>query len=102
MLKLRQVFKSYSVQTLNEAIYFTQDLKLGHYIKVPPRATFLGKSGYTPHSALFHDQAKYVMRSTRCSNYCRGIRPGRRQRVDVHEHYRHMHSEPEELAHMSA
>ncbi|KAF8518212.1 OPT oligopeptide transporter protein-domain-containing protein [Gautieria morchelliformis] len=34
------VFKSYSVQTLNEAINFTQDLKLGHYIKVPPRATF--------------------------------------------------------------
>ncbi|KAF8589528.1 oligopeptide transporter [Ramaria rubella] len=35
------VFKSYSVQTLNEAINFTQDLKLGHYIKVPPRATFM-------------------------------------------------------------
>lgn len=36
------VFKAYSVQTLTEATMFVQDLKLGHYIKVPPRATFLG------------------------------------------------------------
>ncbi|PFH46867.1 hypothetical protein AMATHDRAFT_153607 [Amanita thiersii Skay4041] len=35
------VFKAYSVQTLSEATSFVQDLKLGHYIKVPPRATFL-------------------------------------------------------------
>lgn len=40
------VFKAYSVQTLTEATAFVQDLKLGHYIKVPPRATFLGKSGF--------------------------------------------------------
>lgn len=37
------VFKAYSVQTLTEATMFVQDLKLGHYIKVPPRATFLGE-----------------------------------------------------------
>jgi hypothetical protein len=36
------VFKAYSVQTLGQAVFFLQDLKLGHYIKVPPRATFLG------------------------------------------------------------
>ena len=36
------VFKAYSVQTLTEAVSFIQDLKLGHYIKVPPRSTFLG------------------------------------------------------------
>ncbi|KAJ7159202.1 OPT oligopeptide transporter protein-domain-containing protein [Mycena crocata] len=35
------VFKAYSVQTLSEATSFIQDLKLGHYIKVPPRASFL-------------------------------------------------------------
>ncbi|OCH90572.1 oligopeptide transporter [Obba rivulosa] len=35
------VFKSYSIQTLSEAQSFIQDLKLGHYIKVPPRATFM-------------------------------------------------------------
>jgi hypothetical protein len=35
-------FKAYSVQTLTESTSFVQDLKLGHYIKVPPRATFLG------------------------------------------------------------
>jgi OPT family small oligopeptide transporter len=35
------IFKVYSVQTLSESTSFVQDLKLGHYIKVPPRATFL-------------------------------------------------------------
>jgi len=38
-----RVFKSYSIQTLIEAASFTQDLKLGHYIKVPPRATFIAQ-----------------------------------------------------------
>jgi OPT family oligopeptide transporter len=37
------VFKSYAIQTLNEAQSFTADLKLGHYIKVPPRSTFLAQ-----------------------------------------------------------
>ena len=36
------VVKANSVQTLDRATLFLQDLKLGHYIKVPPRATFLG------------------------------------------------------------
>ena len=36
------VFKAYSVQTLTQATSFLEDLKLGHYIKIPPRATFLG------------------------------------------------------------
>lgn len=36
------IFKAYSTQTMAVAINFTQDLKLGHYIKVPPRATFIG------------------------------------------------------------
>jgi hypothetical protein len=30
------------VQTLSEAQNFVQDLKLGHYVKVAPRATFMG------------------------------------------------------------
>lgn len=35
------VLKCYSVQTMQIALAFTQDLKLGHYMKVPPRATFM-------------------------------------------------------------
>ncbi|PPQ88964.1 hypothetical protein CVT25_005063 [Psilocybe cyanescens] len=35
------VFKSYAVQTLSAGTSFVQDLKLGHYVKVPPRATFM-------------------------------------------------------------
>lgn len=38
------LFKAYSVQTLAAATSFVQDLKLGHYVKVPPRATFMGMS----------------------------------------------------------
>ena len=36
------IFKAYSVQTLAAGTSFVQDLKLGHYVKVPPRATFMG------------------------------------------------------------
>ena len=45
---VNMVFKVYSVQTLTEAVSFVQDLKLGHYIKVPPRVTFLGAFFLTP------------------------------------------------------
>ena len=36
------IFKAYSVQSLAVGTSFTQDLKLGHYVKVPPRSTFMG------------------------------------------------------------
>lgn len=35
------VFKVYSLQTLTAGLGFVQDLKLGHYMKVPPRQTFM-------------------------------------------------------------
>ena len=34
------IFKAFSVSGLLHALYFTQDLKLGHYLKIPPRTTF--------------------------------------------------------------
>ncbi|CCM01622.1 uncharacterized protein FIBRA_03683 [Fibroporia radiculosa] len=34
------IFKSFALQTLYEGVRFMQDMKLGHYIKIPPRATF--------------------------------------------------------------
>ncbi|KZW02663.1 OPT-domain-containing protein [Exidia glandulosa HHB12029] len=41
------IFKVYAIQTQIEAINFVQDLKLGHYIKVPPRATFIAQASAT-------------------------------------------------------
>ncbi|KAI0687104.1 OPT oligopeptide transporter [Cytidiella melzeri] len=35
------IFKGYTIQVLSETLSFVQDLKLGHYIKVPPRASFI-------------------------------------------------------------
>ena len=40
-LTIPQVFKTYSVETINVCLLFVQDLKLGHYLKIPPRASFL-------------------------------------------------------------
>jgi len=34
------IFKSYALQGLLSALNFIQGLKLGHYMKIPPRATF--------------------------------------------------------------
>ena len=39
---VNMIFKAYSVQTLAVGTSFVQDLKLGHYVKVPPRSTFMG------------------------------------------------------------
>lgn len=38
------IFKTVSVQTIGAALSFVQDLKLGHYMKVPPRASFLAQT----------------------------------------------------------
>ena len=46
------IFKSYSVQTQTIALEFVQDLKLGHYIKIPPRATFVAQLSATVLSAF--------------------------------------------------
>ena len=34
------MFKNYGYIAMGQALYFAQDLKLGHYMKVPPRAMF--------------------------------------------------------------
>jgi OPT family small oligopeptide transporter len=35
-----QIFKVFALQTLQSGLNFVQDLKLGHYMKVPPRVSF--------------------------------------------------------------
>ncbi|WVQ85592.1 OPT family small oligopeptide transporter [Cryptococcus sp. DSM 104549] len=41
------IFKVFSVQTIVAALSFIQDQKLGHYMKVPPRATFIAQLSAT-------------------------------------------------------
>ncbi|KAK9895729.1 putative oligopeptide transporter [Cystobasidium minutum MCA 4210] len=35
------LFKTLSIQSLQAALLFIQDLKIGHYMKIPPRVTFM-------------------------------------------------------------
>jgi OPT family oligopeptide transporter len=37
------MFKNYGYICMTQALYFAQDLKLGHYMKVPPRVMFLSQ-----------------------------------------------------------
>ena len=37
------IFKTYGYFTMAQALSFTQDLKLGHYLKVPQRCLFAGQ-----------------------------------------------------------
>ncbi|CAG7853661.1 Glutathione transporter 1 [Serendipita indica DSM 11827] len=41
---LAQIFKAVAIQTLGSSLAFVQDLKFGHYIKVPPRAVFMAQT----------------------------------------------------------
>jgi hypothetical protein len=63
----RQLFKTYSIQALGSGLTFVQDLKLGHYMKIPPRATFMGTFPLSRfHFFSFHDADLSVYSSTRC------------------------------------
>ena len=35
-----RMFKNYGFIAMQQALYFSQDLKLGHYMKIPPRTMF--------------------------------------------------------------
>jgi len=37
------LFKTYGYITMTQGLAFTQDMKLGHYLKVPPKTMFLGQ-----------------------------------------------------------
>jgi OPT family small oligopeptide transporter len=37
------IFKTFAVQTLTEAMFFIRDMKLGHYMKIPPRSMFIAQ-----------------------------------------------------------
>lgn len=78
------VFKAYSVQTLIEASAFVQDLKLSHYVKVPPRATFAGAS-FAPCSLshLFAHPALWC--SANCSHNSERVHADRSEDVPVLE-----------------
>jgi len=44
VLNTTQLFKVFAIQPMSTGIQFTQDLKLAHYMKIPPRTTFWGTS----------------------------------------------------------
>ncbi|PYH43902.1 small oligopeptide transporter, OPT family [Aspergillus saccharolyticus JOP 1030-1] len=37
------LFKTYGYMSMYQGLYFNQDMKLGHYMKVPPRVSFAGQ-----------------------------------------------------------
>jgi len=59
-----QIFKAYAVQTMISALNFTQDLKLGHYMKIPPRASFVAQAVATLLSGFLQVGVKTALFST--------------------------------------
>jgi hypothetical protein len=49
------------VQTITEAMTFVQDQKLGHYIKLPPRATFVAQLSATSIAAFVQIGTKQLL-----------------------------------------
>lgn len=90
------MFKAYSVQTLAEATSFIQDLKLGHYIKVPPRATFLGMY-YHRHVLIDLNLGRSTINCNDTSILCASWR----QDLDFCQCQGHLRPATEESAHMS-
>ena len=46
------MFKNYGYVSMSQALYFAQDLKLGHYMKVPPRVMFASQLTASVWSAI--------------------------------------------------
>ena len=93
------VFKAYAVQTLAAATSFVQDLKLGHYIKVAPRATFLGTSFF-----FFLETRILLTNFGRSPNDwygISGIRASRSQPLDICEYPRCLFAQPKVLSELS-
>ena len=63
-LRAHQIFKGYAIQTMYSAITFTQDLKMGHYMKIPPRASFMAQAVATLLSGILQVGVKEVLFST--------------------------------------
>ncbi|KAI1321827.1 hypothetical protein EDD11_000103 [Mortierella claussenii] len=63
------IFKTYGFITVQQAILFTQDLKLGHYMKIPPRDMFIFQMVGTMAAALVSmGTTTYLM--TNIDNIC--------------------------------
>jgi hypothetical protein len=41
------IFKILSTDVVGQGLYFAQDMKLGHYLKVPPRTLFFAQGSAT-------------------------------------------------------
>jgi OPT family oligopeptide transporter len=59
-----QIAKTYSVQALSQGLSFLQDQKLGHYIKVPPRATFIAQLVAAAFASLVQVGTKQLLFAT--------------------------------------
>lgn len=55
------LFKTYCVQTLASSLNFVQDLKVGHYMKINPKATFLVQLVATGWTAIVQWAVKQFM-----------------------------------------
>lgn len=71
------------MQTLTEATSFVQDLKLGHYVKVPPRATFVGASSFCRFRFVFVGTLTLRICSAISSHHPCSILASRGKDVDV-------------------
>lgn len=53
------MFKTYGYITMTQALYFVQDMKLGHYLKLPPRTMFFGQISATVWSVFVQTAVFY-------------------------------------------
>ena len=66
------LFKSYGYITMSQALYFIQDLKLGHYMKVPPRTMFWSQVVATIWSVIVQVCSTVIFVGCDCYN-CKGL-----------------------------
>jgi hypothetical protein len=66
---VNQLFKTFAVESITQGLSFIQDLKLGHYLKIPPRSTFIAQLTSTVLCGLVQTGTKTLLFAT-VKNMC--------------------------------
>jgi hypothetical protein len=90
------IFKVLSTDVVGQGLYFAQDMKLGHYLKIPPRTLFFAQGSATVSLQIFYSHTDHLTKlDPRCSN------TNRSNPLDARQRQRHLRRRPIERLHLS-
>lgn len=89
------IFKVLSTDVVGQGLYFAQDMKLGHYLKIPPRTLFFAQGSATV------SFSQHTKQQTLRNLDIRSSHPNRCHFMDARQRQRHLRRRPIKRLHLS-